>query len=288
MIRSVDPLISLPATDPARAFRFYTDVLGLAPLYENRESGCFIFGGSRYREGAPTIGIHKHDGTIAPPAQQGVWCWLDVESVDDARQRLERAGVRFLGDVEPYGPGFQVAFLDSEGNVVRLWQQIQEVRRGVDIDVRPESVFRALTEPELIERWFASIDDVQLDARVGGAVSFNDPLFGRVIGRVTALDAPRRLAIEFAENWPTHLEFTVAPRGRGSRLEVHQHGFDPIRDRDFGIPGLIENLDAALLVIQRLVEVGAEAAIAGSIVLDFVRDVRQGGVGGKETVRARE
>jgi uncharacterized protein YndB with AHSA1/START domain/predicted enzyme related to lactoylglutathione lyase len=285
VIRSVDPLISLPATDPARAFRFYTDVLGLAPLYENRESGFFIFGGSGYREGAPTVGIHKHEGTIASPTQQGVWCWLDVESIESSRDRLEHAGVRFLGDVEPYGPGFQVAFLDSEGNVLRLWQQIQEVRRSVDIDVRPESVFRAITEPELIERWFASIDDVRLDARVGGTVSFTDPLFGRVTGRVTALDAPHRLAIEFAENWPTHLELTVTARGRGSRLEVHQYGFDAIRDRDFGIPGLIEHLDVALSVLQRLAEVSAEAAIAGSMVLDFVRDATGGG---KEAVPARE
>jgi len=287
MIRSVDPLISLPATDPARAFRFYTEVLGLTPLYENHATGFFIFGGSGYREGAPTVGVHKHEGTIAPPQQQGVWCWLDVESIDTARGRLERAGVRFVGDVEPYGPGFQVPFLDSEGNVLRLWQQIQEVRRAIDIDVRPESVFRALTEPELIERWFASIDDVQLDARVGGAVSFVDPLFGRVTGRVTALEAPRRLAIEFAENWPAYLEFTVSPRGRGSRLEVHQYGFDAIRDRDFGIPGLIEHLDAALAVLQRLAEIGTGAAVAGSVVLDFVREVREGG-GREEAVRVRE
>jgi uncharacterized protein YndB with AHSA1/START domain/predicted enzyme related to lactoylglutathione lyase len=285
VIRSVDPLISLPATDPARAFRFYTEVLGLAPLYENHATGFFIFGGSGYREGAPTVGIHKHEGTIAPPAQQGIWCWLDVESIESSRARLERAGVRFQGDIEPYGPGVQIAFLDSEGNVVRLWQQIQEVRRSVDIDVRPESVFRAITEPELIERWFASIDDVRLDARVGGVVSFTDPLFGTVTGRVTALDAPRRLAMEFTENWPTHLEFRVTARGRGSRLEVHQYGFDAIRDRDFGIPGLIEHLDAALAVLQRLAVVSAEAAIAGSIVLDFVRDVRGGG---NEAARARE
>jgi uncharacterized protein YndB with AHSA1/START domain/predicted enzyme related to lactoylglutathione lyase len=280
MIRSVDPLISLPATNPDRAFRFYTEVLGLAPLYENRESGFFIFGGSGYREGAPTVGIHKHEGTIAPPAQQGVWYWLQVDSIESARERLGRSDVRFLGDVEPYGPGFQIPFLDSEGNVLRLWQLIQEVRRSVDIDVRPESVFRALTEPELIERWFASIENVQLDPRVGGRVSFNDPVFGAVTGRITRLDAPRRMSIEFAENWPTHLEFTVSERGGGSRLEVHQYGFDAIRDRDFGIPGMIENLDAALAVLQRLVEVGAEAAIAGSIVLDFVREA----VGG----RARE
>jgi uncharacterized protein YndB with AHSA1/START domain/predicted enzyme related to lactoylglutathione lyase len=274
MIRSVDPLISLPATDPARAFRFYTEVLGLAALYENRESGFFIFGGSRYREGAPTVGIHKHEGTIAPPAQQGVWCWLDVESIDASREHLKRAGVRFLGEVEPYGPGFQVAFLDSEGNVLRLWQQIQEVRRSVDIDVRPESVFRALTEPDLLERWFEAMENVQLDARVGGRVSFTDAVFGRVTGRITTLEAPHRLSIEFSENWPTHLEFTVTARADGSRLEVHQYGFDAIRDRDFGIPGMIENLDLALGVLQRLVEVGAEAAVAGSIALDFVRDVR--------------
>ena len=273
MIRSVDPHISFPATDPARAFRFYTETLGMAPVYSNHERGFHIFQGS---EPTPTmIGVHRHHGPIAAPETQTVLVWLGVDDIASVRSRLESAGVGFLGPVQPYGPGFQCAFLDSEGNVLRLWEPIREVRRNMDIAAPPGEVFAALTDERVVGHWFASIDDVHLDPAVGGRVAFIDPLFGRVEGHVTTLEPARRVRFEFDDNWPATLDFALAPEGGGTRLDVHMEGFDPIRDRDFGIPGLIEHLDAALIALQELGKLGVTAAVLGQIAKGAVEIVAE-------------
>jgi uncharacterized protein YndB with AHSA1/START domain len=144
--------------------------------------------------------------------------------------------------------------------VLRFYASLKEVRRGVDIAAPPAKVFEALTTAAMIERWFSVLDDVVLEPRVGGRVTFRDPVFGMVEGRVTALEPDARLAIEFAKNWPTHLEFNVRATPAGCRLDVWQHGFEGIEDRDFGIPGMIEHLDAALLLLAELAKIGFTAA----------------------------
>jgi uncharacterized protein YndB with AHSA1/START domain len=156
------------------------------------------------------------------------------------------------------GPGRELRFLDSEGNVLRLYESLQEVRRSIEINAPANAVFRALTDPDIIERWFSTIDDVRLDARVGGAISFIDPVFGPVTGAVTALETGRRIAFEFAENWPRSLEITLSPvanctrEGNCTRVEILQGGFDRIEDRDFGIPDLVSRLDEAVDTLQQV------------------------------------
>lgn len=263
MIRCLDPLISLPATDPARAHAFYAGTLGLEPVVEVPETGFYIYRAGE--EGQPRfIGIHRHEGAIAPAERQGVWMWLKVDDIPETRRALEAKGVRFVSEPRSLGPGDEIEFLDSEGNVLRLYAPIREVRRSVEIAAAPDAVFRALTDAREIERWFTAIDDVELDAREGGAIRFIDPLFGRVTGTVTALEAPRRIAFEFAENWPTSLEIIVTPGdGATTRVEVVQRGFAAIEERDFGIPGLIEQLEAAIAALRLLCEGGLAAAATG-------------------------
>jgi uncharacterized protein YndB with AHSA1/START domain/predicted enzyme related to lactoylglutathione lyase len=256
MIRAVDPLISLPATDPARAHRFYTDVLGLEPLVELHEQGFHIFRGSHSE--SPVIGLHAHEGALPPAEAQGVWCWLKVNGLDEARARLEAAGVTILGEPTGMGPGRELRFLDSEGNVLRLYEGIREVRRSIEIDAPANAIFHALTDPDTIERWFSTIDDVELDARVGGAVSFIDPAFGRVRGRVTAIETGRRIAFEFDENWPRSLEVTLSPvaectrEGNCTMVELVQTGFDQVEDRDFGIPDLLDRIEDAADTLRQV------------------------------------
>jgi predicted enzyme related to lactoylglutathione lyase/uncharacterized protein YndB with AHSA1/START domain len=243
-IRSVNPLISLPATDIDRAFRFYTETLGMRVALENHTVGFHVFdtgivGGTR-------IGIHRHNGPVPPVDAQGVWFWLAVDDIAATRERLESAGVQFLGITVPLGPGLQQLFLDSEGNVLRLWEPLHDVQRGIDIGAAPSAVFAALVDASAIERWFAGIDDVELNPVVGGVIRFIDPAFGRVEGRVTALEPNRRIAFEFSANWPAHLEIRVTETGSGARVDVHQWGFEGIRDREYGIPGLVARVDQAL------------------------------------------
>ena len=243
-IRSVNPLISLPATDVDRAFRFYSETLGMRVVLENRAMGFHVFEGGV--AGGTRIGIHRHTGPVPPVDAQGVWFWLAVDDIAATRDRLESAGVQFLGITVPFGPGLQQLFLDSEGNVLRLWEPVHEVRRGVEIGAPVSAVFAALTDARAIERWFAGIDDVELTPAVGGVVRFIDPAFGHVVGRVTALEPNRRLAFEFSANWPTHLEIRVTETASGARVDVHQWGFEAIRDREYGIPGLVARIDQAL------------------------------------------
>lgn len=256
MIRAVDPLISLPATDPARAHRFYTEVLGLQPVMESHEQGFHIFRGPEAE--VPLIGVHAHDGALPSAESQGVWCWLKVSRIEPVREKLEAAGVKFLGEPTEMGPGRELRFLDSEGNVLRLYESLQEVRRSIEINAPANAVFHALTDPDTIERWFSTIDDVKLDARVGGDVTFIDPVFGPVRGKVTALETGRRIAFEFSENWPRSLEVTLSPvanctrEGNCTLVEILQSGFDRIEDRDFGIPDLVSRLDEAVDTLQQV------------------------------------
>jgi uncharacterized protein YndB with AHSA1/START domain/predicted enzyme related to lactoylglutathione lyase len=244
MIRSIDPLISLPANDPARARRFYTEVLGLTTIFDGAPSGFAIFAG---RDTPGTlVGIHPSDRVAPPVESQDTWFWLKVDDMDEARRALAARGVTFLGEPNDLGPGHDIRFLDSEGNVLRLFAPIREVRRSIEIAAPPAAVWSTLTEARQIERWFASIDDITLETIDGGRISFLDPALGRVEGTVTVLEPEQRIAFEFTQNWPTHLEITLAATSTGTRVEVWQHGFEPIRDRDFGIPAVRQRIDEGL------------------------------------------
>lgn len=255
MIRRIDPLISLPATDPARANDFYTRVLGLTAIVSEEKEGFYIYQGG----GETMIGVHRYDGVIPAPEAQGVWLWLDVDEIAAARARLEPQGVRFLGQPSVLGPGMQQSFLDSEGNMLRLFELMREVRRSVDIDCTPADAFTALTTAASVSQWFSAIEQVRLDPRLGGEFAFVDPLFGEVEGQITEFEPPHRVAFRFTANWPEELSYHVTPTAHGCRVDVLQRGFDPIKDRDFGIPGLIEHLDQALVVLGELLKVGGLA-----------------------------
>lgn len=239
MIRRANDLIALPAADVTRARDFYRDVLGFPVLYE--EEGFVIFDTGRTQ-----LGIHGRSAPMPEPDPEGVWLWLEVADLDRAREALAGRGVQLVGEKRFLGVGWDQAFLDSEGNVLRLYQPLEEVRREVVIEAAPERVFAALTDARAIEEWFAAIDDVVLEPRVGGRISFVDPLYGRVEGEVVELVPAARLVFSFTRNWPARLEFRLTAVENGTRLEVHQTGFEQIRDRDYNIALLVENLEAAL------------------------------------------
>lgn len=243
MIRQLDPLLSLPALDVPRAVRFYTGVLGLEPVVEVPEIGFYIF---RFPEGEGLIGLHRHPGPMPTADLDGIMCWLRTPSLEATVARLTAAGVTMLDEPSEMGPGRHQAFRDTEGNVLRLFEPIDRVERSITIDAPAEAVFAALTTASSIERWFSTIDNVEFEPKLGGQVAFLDPVFGQVRGSIDQWNPPRGLRVQFTENWPSTLQYQLAPDGGGTRVTVIQVGFAPIRDRDFGIPALIESLDAAL------------------------------------------
>ena len=194
MIQRVDPLIALPALDVGRAAAFYTEVLGLRTLYANPELGFYIFGAGN---GETMLGLHPRSGPLPPPDPFGVFIWVTVADIEQARERLTARGIRFLGETTFLGPGYEAPFVDTEGNVLRLYEPLQQLRRSVLINASPAKIFPALIDAHAIETWFAAIHDVRLDPRVGGSFLFTDPVFGPVEGRVVELVPDRKIRFEF-------------------------------------------------------------------------------------------
>ncbi len=116
--RGVD-FVLVPVQDLARARAFYADVLGMTP--------SSVWGGTE----RPVIGAEFENGTVTialfDVAQTGREfrsgagaIALHVDDVDDARERLEAAGVEFVMDTIDSGVCLQAIFNDTEGNALIL------------------------------------------------------------------------------------------------------------------------------------------------------------------------
>ncbi|MDT2004400.1 SRPBCC domain-containing protein [Rhodococcus opacus] len=85
----------------------------------------------------------------------------------------------------------------------------------------PATVWRALTEPELLARWWAAGD---IAATVGHKFHLDMPGWGSVPCEVVEVEPERRLVYTFTENWT--LTWNVVPEGAGTRLFLEHSGFD--------------------------------------------------------------
>lgn len=85
----------------------------------------------------------------------------------------------------------------------------------------PQRVWRALTEPELMARWWAVGDIRPIE---GHEFTLDMDAWGQVPCQVLEVDPHRRLVFTFTENWT--LTWTLVPEGRGTRLLLEHSGFD--------------------------------------------------------------
>ncbi|GAA4559969.1 SRPBCC domain-containing protein [Pseudonocardia xishanensis] len=85
----------------------------------------------------------------------------------------------------------------------------------------PEKVWRALTDPERIGRWWAPGD---VRAEVGHAFTLAMPGFGEIPCVVTEVVENARFVYTFTGDWT--LTWTLVPEGRGTRLLLEHSGFD--------------------------------------------------------------
>jgi uncharacterized protein YndB with AHSA1/START domain len=109
---------------------------------------------------------------------------------------------------------------------------LAEVRRVGDtgtvhvedvFDTDIDDLWRAVTEPERLARWIATVEG---DLRVGGTIraefrsSFEGP------GRIDVCDAPHRLQVTMNPGTPdeTRLEAVLTVEERGTRLVVEERG----------------------------------------------------------------
>ena len=124
-----------------------------------------------------------------------------------------------------------------------------EVDQFVDAD--PARVWRTITEPELLARWWAPGD---IAPRVGHRFHLDMPGWGAVPCEVLEVVEHERLVHTFTETWL--LTWRLVPEGRGTRLLLRHTGFDLEQKRDRSAldrmgPGWRD------LVLPRLAEVAA-------------------------------
>ncbi len=114
------------------------------------------------------------------------------------------------------------------------------IERDVLIEAPATVVWRTITEPEQISRWFA--DQVELDLRPGGAGTFvfdnadrGSPHVAPLV--VTTVEPPRYFAFRWghpegeapAPGNSVLVEFTLSPEGsERTRLQVSETGLDAI------------------------------------------------------------
>jgi uncharacterized protein YndB with AHSA1/START domain len=128
-----------------------------------------------------------------------------------------------------------------------------EVRRSILVAASPAAVFRALTEPALLNRWFAA--DARVDLRVGGWL---DPGWAGEAQRTEPGDpgAPGEGALRILELVPDHrlvlawpdwrgspdvpmqrVSFELTPEGSSTRVELVHSGFVRAVDRSDYLQG---------------------------------------------------
>lgn len=109
------------------------------------------------------------------------------------------------------------------------------IEREIVIDAPIELVWRVITEPDLIRRWFA--DEAEIELRVGGSghLRFNRSGDSYQL-QIEAVEPPRRFAFRWvqpegsisrADN-SMLVEFTLQPEGGSTRLRVVESGFDTV------------------------------------------------------------
>lgn len=121
---------------------------------------------------------------------------------------------------------------------------IPAIERKVRLAATPERVWRSITDPQELSRWFP--DRAELDVRVGGAGRFDWTAHGTCVLRVEAVEAPAYLAWSWAnqadppldEANSTLVEWWVAPHEEGGTLlTVRESGFkrpEQRSDNDLG------------------------------------------------------
>jgi uncharacterized protein YndB with AHSA1/START domain len=101
----------------------------------------------------------------------------------------------------------------------------------------PGKVWRALTEPELLARWFMPADfrlevghRYTIDAKAIPATGFS----GAIAAEVLAFELERMLRVGWRDADPTAehnadwtITWTLRPEGKGTRLFLEHAGFDP-------------------------------------------------------------
>jgi uncharacterized protein YndB with AHSA1/START domain len=108
----------------------------------------------------------------------------------------------------------------------------EQIEHEVFIDAPPERVWQLITEAEHIKEWFA-FDGVTIDLRPGGEFVMSWKEHGTFYSRIERVEPPHVFSYRGsihpdqapAEGNTTLVEFTISPKGNGTRLRVVESGF---------------------------------------------------------------
>jgi len=100
------------------------------------------------------------------------------------------------------------------------------------INASPERVFRALTEPAELERWF--VHKAEVDLRPGGAIRLEWAPDAVETGTILVLEPPHRLSYSWhaLEPSPTTITFELSAENGGTRLRLIHTGIGEGEDWD--------------------------------------------------------
>jgi uncharacterized protein YndB with AHSA1/START domain len=214
--------------------------------------GAFVFGG-RYTPGAPLAVQGVVRRLRASQELRFTWPIDGVETVVTMTLTASGGGTRLdlwhdgLG--QPADPGtvdLYTRMLCFWGSALANLQALIErgrvglrlddaaprgaiVEQSIEIDAPPARVWRALTEPEQLDRWVATRASV--DPRPGGAYSYGwaeEGVKGYPV-TVLAVDAPRRLVHTWLDRGREgRVVWTLEPLrdGCATRLTVRHEGYD--------------------------------------------------------------
>jgi uncharacterized protein YndB with AHSA1/START domain len=131
------------------------------------------------------------------------------------------------------------------------------IEKELFIRASPERVFRALTEPAELARWFGQ--GAEIDLRPGGALTF---IFSqsRETGEVLAVEPPHRFAFTWGAPHATEATFLLEPRDGGTLLRLTETGFGQGDDWDRIFSDNSGGWDEELAHLRDWVERGNEPA----------------------------
>lgn len=118
------------------------------------------------------------------------------------------------------------------------------IERTLELDAPPERVWRAITEPGEIARWFG--DSAELALETGGEGWFGWERHGKFAVRIELWQPPMRFAWRWArepglplsETSSTLVEWELVPRDDGgTTLRLRESGFLRPEDREQNVEG---------------------------------------------------
>jgi uncharacterized protein YndB with AHSA1/START domain len=135
----------------------------------------------------------------------------------------------------------------------------------IEINAPPARVFKALTDPKELIRWFTDesckAKSWEMDARLGGRYAYATEKGSVVVngvsefechGEILEIDPPRLLVYTWIGNWhldkqrKTVVRWELTPSGTGTKVKVTHSGLalEDVARKDYsgGWPGVVEKL----------------------------------------------